>query len=616
MKARSKLARKGNGHAQTRLTSTANTNARDKCEGWDMKNFTKGIGVIGISALLSSLVMSAQVATNVGEDAKKFNGAPGVPIHPNQKTELAMKIKRPFTVVAVGDMLEFQPFSKIDDPDIQYLVRIMKSADLTVADLEDEIYDFDNFGHYGGNLGTKEVADDWRNMGIDMVSRANNKNQSAPGVWEDFREVERVGIVHMGVAHSLPEARMARYFETPEGLVGEVGISADGGTDACCTGGTYVQVTPEQLAQVRAIKDSIIARRDEVEVPIEMPAPDPEGTVNVFGITFSTSPKPEGETGHRSRGADPNAPERPARPGDGVKNSLRLTLYHGVTAPQMAQLRSIAGETGSGDLKAFGTEFRVMERPGEHSFDMNPEDLKEILTQIKTGKEASEFLVSNMHWHQNRFDFQHYSYDHFPADFEIKFAHDAIDNGNDLFVAEGVHTIKGIEIYKGKPIFYGVSNFVFQSGLMPEGKGKPPAVSGVEPVLRAAGGEGGEDGPSPRGPGVGGARGSGGRPGAVTATDEIVGEHESQGFWQLLPNLEGLLVSSHYELGKLTEVRIYPVDLGQTPRPTSEVGIPKRPSSAVARKILDEVIEYSKPFGTRIVVENGVGIIRIPQTQQ
>ena len=581
-----------------------------------MKKFAIGMGALGISALLSGVVMPAQVATNVGEDAKKFNGAPGVPLHPDQKTELVMKIKRPFTVVAVGDLLEFQPFSKIDDPDIQYLMQILKGADLRVGDLEDEIYDFDNFGHYGGNLGTKEVADDWRNMGINMVSRANNKNQSAPGVWEDFREVERVGIVHMGVAHSLPEARMARYFETPEGLVGEVGVSADGGTDACCTGGTYVQVTPEQLDQVRAIKDSVIARRNEVEVPIDMPAADPEGTVNVFGVTFSTGPKPEGETGRRGRGADPNGPERPARPGDGVKNSLHLTLYHGVTASQMAQLRAIAGDTGSGDLKAFGTQFRVMERPGEHSFGMNPEDLNEILTQIKTGKEASEFLISNMHWHQNRFDFQHYSYDHFPADFEIKFAHDAIDNGCDLFVAEGVHTIKGVEIYKGKPIFYGVSNFVFQSGLMPEGKGKPPAVPGAEPVLRGLGGEGGEDGAGAGGTGAGGRRGPNGGPSAAPATDEIVGEHETQGFWQLLPNLESLLSWSHYENGKLVEVRIYPVDLGQTPRPTSEIGIPKRPSPAVAKKILDEVIEYSKPFGTKIVVENGVGIIRIPPAQQ
>ncbi len=163
-----------------------------------------------------------------------------------------MKIKLPFTVVAVGDLLEFQPFSKSVDPDVQYLVNLTRNADLTIGDLEDEI---STTSIISGTVlpatisGTKEVADDWANMGIKMVSRANNKDQSSPGVWEDFREVERVGIVHMGVAHSLPEARMARYLQTPKGLVGEVGVSAEGGTDACCTGdGPVTYVSAAQLA--------------------------------------------------------------------------------------------------------------------------------------------------------------------------------------------------------------------------------------------------------------------------------------------------------------------------------------------------------------------------------
>ena len=179
--------------------------------------------------------------------------------------------------------------------------------------------------HAGGNLATKEVADDWANMGIKMVSRANNKDQTSPGLWEDFREVERVGIVHVGVAHSLPEARMARYLELPKGLVGEVGIYADGGDTQCCEGGptTYVS-TAEQLAQVKAIKDSILARRDEVEVPIDPPKPDPEGTVNVFGVTFVTGDVASGA--RAGGGAGRGGGGRRANPLDGVNNSLRLRL--------------------------------------------------------------------------------------------------------------------------------------------------------------------------------------------------------------------------------------------------------------------------------------------------
>ena len=126
-----------------------------------------------------------------------------------------------------------------------------------IGDLENEIFDFDNFGHFGGNLATKEVADDWLNMGIDMVSRANNKPITAPGIWEDFRQVERVGIVHVGVAKSLPEARMARYLQTPKGLVGMVGISSDGGTDACC-GGRKVVAVAKQFARARAGEATVV----------------------------------------------------------------------------------------------------------------------------------------------------------------------------------------------------------------------------------------------------------------------------------------------------------------------------------------------------------------------
>ncbi|KAH2841770.1 hypothetical protein KXW36_000820, partial [Aspergillus fumigatus] len=168
-------------------------------------------------------------------------------------------------------------------------------ADVTTGDFENEIMDFDNFAHAGGNLATKEVADDWRLMGIDLVSRANNKDPRAPGVWNNLKEVERVGITHAGIGHSLGEARMARYFATPKGLVGFAGIYALGGLDACCAGGTRVHVTPAQLSGVRAMKAAILARRDEVEVPVPLPAADADGEARLFGLTFTTAPVPADE---------------------------------------------------------------------------------------------------------------------------------------------------------------------------------------------------------------------------------------------------------------------------------------------------------------------------------
>jgi hypothetical protein len=48
-----------------------------------------------------------------------------------------------------------------------------------------------------------------------------------------------------------------------------------------------------------------------------------------------------------------------------------------------------------------------------------------------------------------------------PEPWQVDFARAAIDAGADLFIGGHAHWPKGIEIYKGKPIFYGVGNFLF-----------------------------------------------------------------------------------------------------------------------------------------------------------
>jgi poly-gamma-glutamate synthesis protein (capsule biosynthesis protein) len=49
-------------------------------------------------------------------------------------------------------------------------------------------------------------------------------------------------------------------------------------------------------------------------------------------------------------------------------------------------------------------------------------------------------------------------------DYQIEIAHAAIDRGADVVVGHGPHMTCGIEVYKGRPIFYGVGNLCFHSG--------------------------------------------------------------------------------------------------------------------------------------------------------
>ena len=48
-----------------------------------------------------------------------------------------------------------------------------------------------------------------------------------------------------------------------------------------------------------------------------------------------------------------------------------------------------------------------------------------------------------------------------PPDFLVQFAHWSIDQGCDLTAGHGPHYVH--EIYKGRPIFYSLGNFIFQN---------------------------------------------------------------------------------------------------------------------------------------------------------
>lgn len=43
-----------------------------------------------------------------------------------------------------------------------------------------------------------------------------------------------------------------------------------------------------------------------------------------------------------------------------------------------------------------------------------------------------------------------------------------IDAAADVVVGHGPHVLRGIEVYKGRPIFYSLANFIFENDLSPQ----------------------------------------------------------------------------------------------------------------------------------------------------
>jgi poly-gamma-glutamate synthesis protein (capsule biosynthesis protein) len=65
---------------------------------------------------------------------------------------------------------------------------------------------------------------------------------------------------------------------------------------------------------------------------------------------------------------------------------------------------------------------------------------------------------------------------------------------------------------------------------------------------------------------------------------------------------------TRYQHGKLSEIRLYPFAIDDTDGVNG--GTPKAASPAEARKILENLKTMSAVYGTRISIENDVGVIR------
>lgn len=455
--------------------------------------------------------------------------------HTDRDKALALKITAPFTIAAVGDILEPDTIGDLSDPRYQALVKIIRSADVGFANMESSLVDLhhrEEFqGPIAGTLAPKEVGANIKSMGITMMNHANNHalDAEAPGMLSTDAILDEFGIVHAGSGRNLQTARAPSYLGTPKGRVGMVGMfSIDSGVS------------------------------------------DPDAdNIGEYGAAYVYMAATEriGDMG--------------GRPG---VNPLRLTTYHMVTPEEMQTLKGFRdsyygpagppegmeekGHESANDLKLFDESYKIGSPSGILTFGVNPSDEKGNLESIRNGKVHSDFMIATIHAHNSA---QEVNGVRTVSSFLVNFAHDCIDNGADIFVTSGPHQLQGVEIYHGKPIFYGLAGFVFQTDLQLSYSSK----------------------------------------GVLFAPGNIDLASQDRSIFGVRRRSSGILATSHYDGGRLVEVRLYPVDLGGYKRPSSDMGIPMTPSPELARLILEEVQALSEPFGTKITIENGVGIIRV-----
>jgi poly-gamma-glutamate capsule biosynthesis protein CapA/YwtB (metallophosphatase superfamily) len=105
--------------------------------------------------------------------------------------------------------------------------------------------------------------------------------------------------------------------------------------------------------------------------------------------------------------------------------------------------------------------------PGAPANTPNPEDEQRILQSIREARQRADLVIVYQHNHV----FGDRSFSTIftegmperlaPNPWLVKWTHDEIDAGADIVVMHGAPLLHGVEIYRGRPIFYDLGNFIY-----------------------------------------------------------------------------------------------------------------------------------------------------------
>ncbi|WP_458112239.1 CapA family protein [Arthrobacter sp. R1-13] len=459
-------------------------------------------------------------------------------IHPNlhlqdkdnylQSNWMAANVPDGFTLAAVGDVIMTEAVLARMERTSPDLLKVLRDAEVTFGNFESTALDLQKFGGYpealsGGAwlLSSAGVPGDLRAMGFNLMGRANNHTADwgVAGMRYTDQLLNEAGIVHAGTGESLEQARAAGILSTSAGRVALVSIAS-----------RYEE-------NARAI--------------------DPLGQI-------------------------------PGRPG---LNSLRTTRYALVTPEQFSQLAAIRDSQPAGSVRKsvlasdaktstvtlFGAKYRAcdqIESELAFAFEMDDRDRKEIIRAIRQAKQSTDFAIVTMHTHEPG------NYSDSPPDFLETLAREAIDNGADAFIGHGPHQLRGIEIYKGKPIFYSLGNFFFTDNTW-------------QPLARD---EWEKDKIDPT---------------SITEA-EFTEMRRVEGVFGERVWFESIVATSVFgETGQLRQIRLQPIELHWDGARDADRGIPRVAPPQIADAILERLTWLSRAFGTVVKIQDGVGIIDI-----
>jgi poly-gamma-glutamate capsule biosynthesis protein CapA/YwtB (metallophosphatase superfamily) len=432
----------------------------------------------------------------------------------NQFGNNSMTNRCKMRLALTGDSIVQRRLLTRKDTTLRPLFDLIRDADVSFTNLEVVPNDFmgDPVLESGGShFGAPSwVLDELTEAGFDLFAMATNHSTDygISGLLRGIEAVERRGLSYAGVGRNLEEARRPVYHTHPNGTVALLSCSA----------------------------------------------------------TFA-----------KGQEASAQRPDLAGRPG---LNPLRHTTIYDVTSEQLKSLVEIAEQLGlermrqkvialgfdfpSDDPKIieFGKlHFRAADRTAIRMYAKS-KDVEGIARWVREARELSDVVLVSVHAHEHGED------EEAPPEFLPAFARRMIDEGASLVVGHGPHLLRGLEVYKGHPIFYSLGNFVGQNELV----SRLPADSYER--FRAD---------------------SQLTPGMVyrqRTDNDRKGFPADRRFW------ETVVPVCCFTGGRLTGLEVHPVTLGLGETRHLR-GRPRFAVADEAQRVLDRFARLSKPFGTQ-----------------
>jgi hypothetical protein len=143
------------------------------------------------------------------------------------------------------------------------------------------------------------------------------------------------------------------------------------------------------------------------------------------------------------------------------------------------------------------------------------------------------------------------------------------DTGHTCFVAS---------IYKGKPIFYSLGDFLFENETVERLPLDDYEAIGADPAKGVAG------------------------------LNDVRNDNDRRGFPAQREVWESVVVVPRWSNRTLNSIELHPISLGFG-KPRTFRGRPRLTDEELGRKIIEDVRRLSAPFGTRIEYRNGIGVV-------